>query len=207
MTVQLKRKKKLISKQLQEAIDAIPSPDFEKLQPRVDRVFTIGREEGLKDKEIGKLIRQKMKGHYGHSTIWRIFENYPDAKQKKNRIYQKKYPKMGYSDEEHKNEDEETGADKYAFYRDTIATKNKLLKEKDEEINGLKKQHAKEIADKNKEITALKKRIQELEIKLNKPKMKKKEGTMQDKTDLITRGLIAREQELIGQERRRSSDE
>ena len=37
--------------------------------------------------------------------------------------------------------------------------------------------------------------------------MKKKEGTMQDKTDLITRGLIAREQELIGQERRRSSDE
>ena len=79
MTVQLKRKKKVISKQLQEAIDAIPSPDFEKLQPKVDRVFTIGREEGLKDKKIGKLVRDKMKEHYTSATIRRVFSQYPDA--------------------------------------------------------------------------------------------------------------------------------
>ena len=79
MTLQTKRKKKVLSPIFQEALDGL-TLDIEKLQPRVDRVFTVGRQEGMNDKEIGKEVRKKMKGQYGHDTIWRVFENYPEAK-------------------------------------------------------------------------------------------------------------------------------
>lgn len=86
MTDQIQKKKRKarpikVSQRMQEALDGL-SLDFDKLQPRVDKVFAIGREEGLKDKVIGKVIRAKMKEHYSQQTIQNVFENYPDAKQK-----------------------------------------------------------------------------------------------------------------------------
>lgn len=193
MTVQLKRKKKVISKQLQEAIDSIPSPDFEKLQPKVDRVFAIGRDEGLSDKEIGKLVRGKMKEYYNRRTITRVFEEYPDAKQTPGG---RKRDKMSHFDEDNKGNDDEKETDKYQHYKQVIESKNKLLKQKDEEIKGLKEQ----LAQANK-------RIKELESKQNKPKPKKKvQGTAADKAKLLDDAMQFREG-LIGQERRRSSDE
>jgi hypothetical protein len=143
MTVQIKRKKKTISKQLQDALDAIPSPDFEKLQPKVDRVFTIGREEGFSDKQIGKLVRKKMKGQYGHDTIWRVFEDYPEARQKQNH---KKVPKTRTFDEgicpkcgKPLNEQALEPGDKYKPYQQVIEVKDKLIRELREENEGLRK--------------------------------------------------------------------
>lgn len=168
MTVQLKRKKKTISKEFQEALDAL-SLDFEKLQPRVDRVFTVGREEGMSDKEIGKEVRKKMKGEYNRQTIWRVFENYPDAKQQQNH---KKGNKMLPFDEKPK-------IDKYANYKEIIATKNKLLKEKDEQIKGLQRQ-----------LTEANKKIKQLETGLkNVKKPTKTQGTQAEKNDLFRAGL------------------
>lgn len=189
MTVQLKRKKKVISKQLQEALDSIPSPDFEKLQQRVDNVFAVGRTEGLNDKEIGKLVRGKMKMHYSAMTIWRVFEKYPGAKQQQN--HKKVNILLTFDEDDDKKE-----TDKYQHYKQVIESKNKLLKQKDEEIKGLKQQ----LAQANK-------RIKELESKQNKPKPKKKvQGTAADKAKLLDDAMQFREG-LIGQERRRSSDE
>jgi len=125
MTVQIRRKKKL-SQAMQDALDAL-AIDFEKLQPKVDRVFTIGRGEGLSDKEIGKLVREKMKEHYTMRTVQNVFATYPDAKQQQ---IHKKAEKTSTFHEDDKNEDEEDDAQKYRFYKETIATKNKLLKKK-----------------------------------------------------------------------------
>ena len=146
MTIQLKRKKKL-SQAFQESLDGL-ALDIEKLQPRVDKVFEVGRAEGLNDKQIGKEIRKKMKGHYGRQTIWRVFENYPDAKQiekrNKSKYGNKKLPS-----------DEKPETDKYRNYQEIIATKNKLLKEKDEQIKGLQRQ----LTEANKKIAQLEKAV------------------------------------------------
>lgn len=71
------------SKQLEKALDAL-ALDFAKLQTKVDAVFTIGRKEDYNDREIGNMIREKMKEHYSQSTIQRAFEKYPEAKQQQN---------------------------------------------------------------------------------------------------------------------------
>jgi hypothetical protein len=55
MTVQQMKRKKKLSQAFQEALDGL-TLEIEKLQTRVDRVFTIGRAEGMNDKEIGKEI-------------------------------------------------------------------------------------------------------------------------------------------------------
>lgn len=189
MTVQLKRKKKTISKQLQEALDSIPSPDFEKLQPKVDRVFAIGRQEGLSDKEIGKLVRGKMKGHYGSATIWRVFEDYPEARQKQNH---KKVFKMKTFDE-------------------GICSKcGKPYKDPEEEVWQFNAQEFKiqtvpkaprqylETATEHfyAESRKWKKKYEEA---LAKPKSKPKkiQGTMQDKTDLLSKAFAARREGTI----------
>ncbi len=136
------------SERLKEALKAL-HVDFEKLQPKVDRVFEIGRSEGFIDKEIGRFVRKEMDEHYNRRTITRVLESYPDAKNANMRreIGDKMSPnhickcrKCGrVLEEEHV--DEKTGEpDKYRFYKETIDTKNRLLKQKDEEIAGLKKQ-------------------------------------------------------------------
>lgn len=71
------------SKQLEKALDAL-ALDFAKLQTKVDTVFTIGRKEDYSDREIGNMIRERMKDHYSAMTIWRVFEKYPDARQQQN---------------------------------------------------------------------------------------------------------------------------
>ena len=132
------------SKNLEAALNAL-ALDFRKLQQKVDYVFAIGRKEDYNDKEIGKMIRERMKEHYSEWTIWKVFEKYPDAKQKQNH---KKVEKNKTFDDEKENESDDSNdeteatseADKFRFYKETIAAKNKLLKEKDEEITGLKKQ-------------------------------------------------------------------
>lgn len=77
-----KNKKGQPSKAFFDALDAIPAINFEKLQPKVDRVFEIGRKEGLTDKAIGKFIRWKMKEDYSRNGIWKVLKKYPDAIQK-----------------------------------------------------------------------------------------------------------------------------
>ena len=146
MTTVILERKKEISREFQEALNAL-SLGFEKLQPRIERVFTIGKAEGMNDKEIGKAIRKKLRGHYGHSTIWKVFKNHPDARQKQNHK-KRNYPKIK--------------TDRYRNYQEIIATKNKLLKEKDEQIKGLQRQ----LSEANKKIVQLEKKIRYEEIPL-----------------------------------------
>ena len=141
MTMTILGRKKEISREFQEALNAL-SVSFEKLEPRIERVFTIGKAEGMSDKEIGKEIRKKLRRHYGHTTVWRIFKNHPDARQKQN--HKKRY-----------YEKSKTDKDKYRNYQEIIATKNKLLKEKDEQIKGLRRQ----LSEANKKIVQLEKTI------------------------------------------------
>lgn len=185
--VQLKRKKKMISKQLQDALDAIPSPDFEKLQPRVDRVFTIGREEGLGDKEIGKLVRKKMKVHYSRRTVTNVFEKYPDAK----------YEKRGLVRERTS-----------LTYEEDICPKcGKPVKDPEAEVwqfnVGEFKIQAVQKAPRTYLETATehfyaesrkwKKKFEELEAKLNKqPNKKKPRNIQKEKSDAITNALSRR---------------
>lgn len=152
MTVQQirKKKKKPVSQTLQDALDAIPSPEFEKLQTKVDRVFEIGRAEGFTDKQIGKLVRMKMKEHYSQRTIQNVFEQYPDAKQKQ---IHRKVAKGATSDEADKNSE----TSKFRNFKEIIAAKIKLIKEKDEEIKRLKQQ----LASANKRIKELESKVRE----------------------------------------------
>ena len=89
MTQQITKKKMKIPPELQEALEALEL-DFDKLQTKVDKVFDVGREKGYSDMQIGNLIREKMRGKYHKQTISRVFENYPDAKQKQNKKVNKK---------------------------------------------------------------------------------------------------------------------
>lgn len=139
MTTVILERKKEISREFQEALNAL-SLGFEKLQPRIERVFTIGKAEGMSDNEIGKAIRKKLRGHYGHTTIWKVFKNHPDARQKQN------HKKRFY---------EKSKTDRYRNYQEIIATKNKLLKEKDEQIKGLQRQ----LSEAKKKITQLEKKV------------------------------------------------
>lgn len=116
MTQQVHKHKKkkaqeiVISQEYLNALNEVPE-DFGKLQSRVDRVFEIGRAAGLDDKRIGKDIREKMKEDYSTRTITRVFEKYPDAKQKQNH---EKADKMstfdeGYQKQEFESEDTKPG--------------------------------------------------------------------------------------------------
>jgi len=80
MTVQIEEKKKKPSEAFIEALAAL-SLDFDKLQPKVDKVFEIGRKDGLNDKEIGDHVRSIMREHYSQQTIQNVFAKYPEAKQ------------------------------------------------------------------------------------------------------------------------------
>jgi len=71
------------SKQLETLLSQLHI-DFGKLQSKVDAVFEQARKEGFTDKEIGKWIREEMKEEYGSTTICRVFERYPEARQKQN---------------------------------------------------------------------------------------------------------------------------
>lgn len=126
------------SKQLEAALEALIL-DWNKLQVKVDTVFTIGRKEEYSDKAIGSMIREKMKEHYSQSTIQRVFEKYPDAKQQQKRkkvvkmnTFNGKCPKCGKLLNEPTSD-----TDKNRFYKETIETKNKLIGELREEIVGL----------------------------------------------------------------------
>ena len=152
-TQQMKRKKKL-SQAFYDALDGL-SLDIEKLQPRIDKVFIVGRAEGLNDKQIGKEIRKKMKGHYGRTTIWKVLEKYPDAK----------YEKRGHIS----SESEQKPVDKYRFYKEIIATKNKVIAELREEIADLKKR----LAAKEKPKQDIEKRKLDLGAKLRAHQLKR----------------------------------
>lgn len=89
------KKKSKISKKLQELLDSLAT-DFEKLQPKIDRIFEQGRKDGLKDMEIGLLIRQKMKVCYSANTITRVLPT--TARQKQNHVNRGKVTKMVTSD-------------------------------------------------------------------------------------------------------------
>ena len=65
MIVQLQKQR---SKILEKLLDA-RSPDFDKLQSKVDAVFEKGRQEGLLDMDIGSMIRTELKNHYSDRTI------------------------------------------------------------------------------------------------------------------------------------------
>jgi ATP-dependent Lon protease len=94
MTVQIEEKKKKPSEAFIEALAAL-GLDFDKLQPKVDKVFEIGRKDGLNDKEIGDHVRSTMKEHYSQSTIQRVLKVYPNAKQQgHNNEHKKKLVKM-----------------------------------------------------------------------------------------------------------------
>lgn len=188
MTVQLKRKKKVISKQLQEALDSIPSPDFEKLQPKVDRVFAIGREEGFSDKEIGKEIRKKMKEHYSRKTIWKVFEEYPDARQKHKSVtkgntlkHDDICPKCG---KPYKDPEEEVWQFNVEEFRIQTVPKapRQYLEMATEHFYA--------------ESRKWKKKYEEV-IAKPKSKPKKVQGTMQDKTDLLSKAFAARREGTI----------
>ena len=56
------------SKIVEKLLDA-RSPDFDKLQSKVDAVFEKGRQEGLSDMDIGSMVRTKLKNHYSDRTI------------------------------------------------------------------------------------------------------------------------------------------
>lgn len=56
------------SKTLTDLLDNL-APDFEKLQSKIDRIFQVGRQEGLKDMDIGNLVRERMEQHYSQATI------------------------------------------------------------------------------------------------------------------------------------------
>jgi hypothetical protein len=83
MTVQIEEKKKKPSEAFIEALAAL-SLDFDKLQPKVDKVFEIGRKDGLNDKEIGDHVRSIMREHYSQRSIQNVFAKYPQAKQQQN---------------------------------------------------------------------------------------------------------------------------
>lgn len=154
MTVQQMKRKKKLSQAFQEALDGL-TLDIEKLQPRIDKVFTVGRTEGLNDKQIGKEIRKKMKGSYGRTTIWRVLEKYPDAKfEKRGSVSSKK---------------KQTDGDKYRFYKEIIATKNKVIAELREEIADLKKR----LAAKEKPKQDIEKRKQDIGAKLRAHQLKR----------------------------------
>lgn len=140
------------SKSLEAALEAL-ALDFDKLQPKVDKVFEIGRAEGYPDKEIGSMIRQRMKEGYSAMSIWRVFENYPEARQKQNRkkvnktlTSDGKCPKCGKPlkgpEPEANTNSADPITDKNRFYKETIETKNKLIAELREEIAGLRQQLA-----------------------------------------------------------------
>lgn len=153
------------SKQLEKALDAL-ALDFAKLQTKVDAVFTIGRKEDYNDRQIGNMIRERMKDHYSAMTIWRVFENYPDARQQQN--HEKVNKKLTFSQEkesDHKQstatndtkppEPEVNQTDPNRTFKETIAAKNKIIKQQQEEIEGLRT----ELATAHKEIAALKKEL------------------------------------------------
>ena len=95
-----KKKKKQISIELQNALNEL-LVDFEKLQPKVDRVFEIGKLEGLDDKEIGSMVRNKMKEHYSERTIRKVL---PDTAKHSEKV--RKFAAKS-SANEHEDEDEE----------------------------------------------------------------------------------------------------
>ena len=81
LTVLKSKKKRKLSAAFATALEALDL-DFAKLQPRVDRVFEIGHQDGMSDMQIGKEIRKKMKKHYSRMTIWQVFKKYPEARHK-----------------------------------------------------------------------------------------------------------------------------
>ncbi|MGC1132843.1 MAG: hypothetical protein WA941_08470 [Nitrososphaeraceae archaeon] len=101
MTTQLQKQR---SKTLDQLLDAL-SPDFDKLQPKVDAVLEQGKKEGFSDMEIGALIRSKMQEHYSDRTIRRVL---PDiAKHTKHASKHKTQPdKMSGSEREPINLDD-----------------------------------------------------------------------------------------------------
>jgi hypothetical protein len=202
MTEQIQKKKRKtkpikVSERMQEALDAL-SLDFDKLQPRVDKVFTIGREDGMKDKVIGKVIRAKMKEHYSKSTFYNVIEKYPEARIS----YPKKIPKNGifpdasicpkcgkpYKDPE--GEVWQFNVEEFRIQSVPKAPRQYL-----------------EMATEHfyAETRKWKKKYEEVLAK-SKPKPKKVQGTAADKAKLLDDAMQFREK-LIGQERRRSSDE
>lgn len=59
------------SEALKALLDGL-TPDFVKLQEKVDGIFAKGREEGFEDMVIGDWVRGKMKDHYTDRTITRV---------------------------------------------------------------------------------------------------------------------------------------
>jgi hypothetical protein len=91
MIVQLQKQR---SKILEKLLDAL-SPDFDKLQPKIDAVFQQGRKEGFDDMEIGELVRSQMKEHYSDRTIRRVL---PEAAKQKQDHSKQKADKMSTSE-------------------------------------------------------------------------------------------------------------
>jgi excinuclease UvrABC ATPase subunit len=150
------------SKALNEALEAL-ALDFDKLQSKVDKVFEIGRAEGYPDKEIGSMIREKMRDQYHRNTITNVFAKYPEAKSKtipkkvtNNVTSDGKCPKCGKPLNEPvqsntKDNEAISVTDKNRFYKETIEAKSKLIAELREEI-----------ADKDKKIIELGRELVEM---------------------------------------------
>lgn len=152
------------SDKLEAALNAL-GLDFGKLQPRVDRVFEIGRKEGYPDMMIGDMIRDAMKNDYSTSTIQRVLPETAKREYHRNEnktvTSQEKSVKVTELENEPKvsSDVKQEGPDKYRFYQETIDAKNKLLKQNDEEIKGLKN-----------EIATLKTKVAKLEDEIKRLK-------------------------------------
>jgi hypothetical protein len=196
--IQVKKKKK-ISKELQVALDNLLI-DFEKLQSKVDKVFDLGRKEGLDDMKIGSLVRKKMKEEYSQRTIQRVLpetakRDYNMNKNKNDTVTnEQESDKMSDSEQEtiattgqepqHESEitTDVNQTDPNRTFKETITAKNKIIKQQQEEIQGLRT----ELAVKNKKITQLEKRLSSYENK----KPKKKIDIQKEKHDtLFLKGL------------------
>lgn len=136
--------------------------DFTKLKTKVAKIFKIGRAEGWPDDQIGWYIRYYMKEHYSKVTIWRVFENYPEAIYKKftnkgGQGYKKKPSEQETQiteteTEQYEQTDESGGGlligenphqrDPEIYYNEIIANKNRLIEQQQEEIAELKKENA-----------------------------------------------------------------
>lgn len=186
--IQEKKKKKL-SKELQAALDNLLI-DFEKLQSKVDKVFDLGRKEGLDDMIIGNLVRRKMKEQFSQRTIQRVLpetakrdynmnENKNDTvtnEQESDILSDSEQETIDTTGQEPQSQSEVNQTDPNRFYKETLTAKNKLIRELKEII-----------AAKDKKIAELEKRLSSYEkpkkqkIKTNRKKQKHE--------DMLLKGL------------------
>lgn len=197
MTQQIHKKRRAkkdikISPELQNALDEL-SLDFEKLRPKVDRVFEIGRLDGLGDMQIGKLVRKKMKEHYSLDTITDVLRNYPEAIYKNNvRPNAFDNQNVGVSPTNGDKKDDTERENQGIGTKDTEPNAIFYFKAEDFNINEVTEKDRNYLIDALEhwytEANKWKAKYEEL-AKSQGKKPKKTQGTIEDKMNLLKKGL------------------